>query len=59
MSLLRKISKNEMLRSIVLPLIRQTNFDFYLPHVWVQGARLKINSFRHKGYCFFWPEPRT
>ena len=53
MNLLSHLSKNAMLRSIALPLLRRVNFDFTLRHVWVGGARLKVNSFRHKGYWFF------
>ena len=40
------------LRKIFLPLLEAFSFDFSIKHPWVKGARIKLNSFKHKGYWY-------
>jgi FkbM family methyltransferase len=44
--------KNTM-RRFLLPLLKQFAFDFSYPHPWVEGKRIFMNSFTHKGYWFY------
>jgi FkbM family methyltransferase len=40
------------LKSATLNLLKLTKFDFDLPHHWVRGSTIRLNSFSHKGYWF-------
>ena len=53
MSLRERISSNEAVRAIILPLMRRAGFDITVSHPWVDGARLTLHSYRHKGYWFY------
>jgi FkbM family methyltransferase len=46
-----KISNIGLLRSVVLPVVKATAFDFSIHHQWT-GDRLRLNSYRHKGYWY-------
>ena len=45
------IHANSFLRMMVLPVLKLTAFDFSIAHHWT-GDRLRLNSFRHKGYWY-------
>lgn len=40
------------LRAIVLPILKKFSFDVTIKHHWVPNARLKLNTFKHKGYWY-------
>lgn len=40
------------LRRVVLPLLKATAIDVTVAHHWVPAARLKLNSYLHKGYWY-------
>lgn len=40
------------LRAFVLPLLKKFSFDATIQHHWVPGAKLKLNTFKHKGYWY-------
>jgi FkbM family methyltransferase len=39
-------------RQFVLKFLKLTQRDFYNTHHWVTGKKIKLNSFRHKGYWY-------
>lgn len=47
--MIKKLFKNKSLRRIFLPILKYTNFDIRIRHHWT-GKKLKINTYRHKGY---------
>jgi FkbM family methyltransferase len=52
MSILRALSRSRTLRRVFLPLFARVNAgDVTITHHWT-GDRLKLHSFRHKGYWF-------
>lgn len=53
MSLREQVAAAGLLRGMVVPMLRRTSFDFTIAHPWVEGARVKLNSYRHKGYWFY------
>lgn len=40
------------MRSLALKLLKITNFDLSIRHHWVDGKKLRLNSFTHKGYWY-------
>lgn len=40
------------LRIIALPILKKFSFDATIKHHWVPNARLKLNTFKHKGYWY-------
>jgi FkbM family methyltransferase len=52
MSIIRMMSGIPFFRRVGLPVLQQLNFDISIAHHWVPGLRIKLNSFRHKGYWF-------
>jgi FkbM family methyltransferase len=44
--------KIPLFRRIVLPLLRATARDVSMRNPWIPGARLLLNSYRHKGYWY-------
>lgn len=42
----------QMLRRVVLPLLKWTSIDVGVSHPWVPKQRVALNSFRHKGYWY-------
>jgi FkbM family methyltransferase len=40
------------LRAVALPLLKKFSFDTNIQHHWVPSAKLKLNTFRHKGYWY-------
>lgn len=40
------------LRVIVLPILKKFSFDATIKHHWVPNARIKLNTFKHKGYWY-------
>lgn len=51
--MLTRLSRLAPLRRLAMPILKATQFDFTIAHPWVEGLRVKLNSFRHKGYWFF------
>lgn len=44
--------KFKFLRRFALPALKAVAFDFTLKHPWVKNCRVKLNSFKHKGYWY-------
>jgi FkbM family methyltransferase len=44
--------KIPLLRKFILPLLQRLNFDFEMSHPWVNGKKIKLHSFKHKGYWY-------
>lgn len=42
----------DTLKKVVLPVMKRFSFDFAIGHHWLPGARVHLNSFRHKGYWY-------
>lgn len=53
MGLIERASQMPALRRLFLPLLKRLSFDVSINHPWVPGLRIRLNSFRHKGYWFF------
>lgn len=47
-----KISRNSVLRRLIMPLLRITAIDMTIRHPHVRKVRISLNSFMHKGYWF-------
>jgi FkbM family methyltransferase len=53
MSALSRLSRNRTLRRLLIPMLSRINIgDVTITHHWT-GDRLKLHSFRHKGYWFY------
>jgi FkbM family methyltransferase len=40
------------LRAIALPILKKFSFDTTIKHHWVPNVKLKLNTFKHKGYWY-------
>ncbi len=53
MSRKANVSEIKLFRRLALPFIKIFAFDFSMAHPWVQGYKILLNSFLHKGYWYF------
>ena len=44
--------KVQWLRRLAIPLLKTAAVDISVRHHWVPGARIKLNSYKHKGYWY-------
>jgi FkbM family methyltransferase len=51
--MLENLSQAAFARRVVLPVLKASAFNLSIRHPWVPGAKVRLNSFRHKGYGFF------
>ncbi len=42
----------KFLRVIALPILKKFSFDTMIKHHWVPNTKLKLNTFKHKGYWY-------
>ncbi len=40
------------LRAMILPILKKISFDAKIKHHWVPNTKLKLNTFKHKGYWY-------
>lgn len=50
---MKSLAKNTFLRRVVMPILKATAFDFEMQNPWSTHAKLKLNTFQHKGYWYY------